>query len=146
MTASSVQGQPRLALSLAEKLTWLFEHVRRDNGRRHSKTAVAAFVAEYTGETCSRGYIALLANGQKTNPTLRVVEALAAFFDISPAYFVDDEQAARIQNQLEVVVALRDGDIRAIALHEVTSALDNAGTLSVEDLHAIHDLIRTLST
>jgi ESX-1-secreted protein regulator len=146
VTEASGERQPQPVRSLAEKLTWLFANVRRSNGRKHSPQEVADFVVERTGEPCSRGYITYLRNGDRDNPTKRVIEAIAAFFDISPAYFVDDEAAREIQAQLDLAVAMRVEGVRAVALRAVTTALAaGATTIPVEGLHAVHDLIRQLS-
>jgi transcriptional regulator with XRE-family HTH domain len=147
VTSDAVKGQSRPVRSLAEKLTWLFENVRRPNGRKHTLEEVANFVAEHIGGHCSRNHISMLANGQRVNPSMDIIEGLAAFFDISPAYFVDDDAAQEIQAQLELAVAMRDGDVRAVALRAVTTALAaGRSTISVEGLREVHDLIRRLST
>ncbi len=146
MTEASGERQPQPVRSLAEKLTWLFVNVRRPGGRKHTPQEVADFVVERTGARCSREYITYLRSGANNNPTMRVIEAVAAFFDISPAYFVDDEAAQQIQAQLELAVAMRDGDVRAVALRAVTTALaEGRTTIPVEGLREVHDLIRRLS-
>jgi hypothetical protein len=86
----------------------------------------------------------MLASGQRDNPTMDVIEGLADFFDINRAYFVDDEKAREIQEQLNMAVMLRDDRVRAIALRAVTSALvtgTRTGALSVEALTEVHELI-----
>jgi hypothetical protein len=41
--------------------------------------------------------------------------ALAAFFGINPAYFIDDETAERVASQLDLYRVLRDEEVRAVA-------------------------------
>lgn len=93
--------------SLADKLDHLFETVRDSNHRKHSGAAVAAYVARHSGESCSREYVSRLRQGHATNPTKRVLEGLAAFFDVSPAFFFDDEQTDALRAQLELAVTVR---------------------------------------
>jgi hypothetical protein len=131
-------------MTLAEKVTWLFENVLREDGSQHSRSEVARAIAQYTGGSCTRNYVAMLASGQRDNPTMDVIEGLADFFDINRAYFVDDEKAREIQDQLNMAVMLRDDRVRAIALRAVTSALvtgTRTGALSVEALTEVHELI-----
>jgi transcriptional regulator with XRE-family HTH domain len=135
----------RPARSLADKLNWLFDTVRRPTGRKHTNREVAAFCAEHTGESFSPEYVSQLRKGQRTNPTKHNLEALAAFFDVSPAYFFDDEKSEEIRAQMDLAAALRDDDVRAIALRDLTSVLrDNAGRMSATDLELVTDMVRSI--
>jgi transcriptional regulator with XRE-family HTH domain len=110
----AVNEHPR---TLADRLTYLFEHVRRPaDSRKFTHDQVAHAVAEATGKPCHRAYISALCTGTKDNPTKAVLEALAAHFDVSPAFFFDDEKSARIVEQLELVRHLRDGGVREVAM------------------------------
>lgn len=133
------------ARSLADRLNWLFETVLRPDGRRHTNKEVAQFCRERTGESFSPEYVSQLRKGQRDNPTKRNLEALAAFFEVSPAYFFDDEESERIRAQMDLAAALRDDDVRAVALRDLTANLrDNAGRMSVSDLQLITDMIRSI--
>lgn len=123
--------------TLADRLDKLFETIRRPDGRKHSNAEVAAFCRAHTGESCSREYISQLRKGKRDNPTKRNLEALAAFFDLSPAYFFDDTQSERIRGQLELAAALRDSDVRQIALRAVR--------LGKPDLRLVTDMIESLA-
>lgn len=113
-------GQPR---TLAEKLCYLLDRIRRDDRRRFTHAQVADAVARSTGRPCDRAYISQLCSGTRDNPTMAVLEALAKFFDVSPAFFFDDEHSRRITDQIELAVALRDPDTRSLAL-EMLAQLD----------------------
>lgn len=142
MTGGNIQR----ARSLADKLNWLFETVRRPDGRKHTNKEVAEFCRERTGESFSPEYVSQLRKGQRDNPTKRNMEALAAFFDVSPAYFFDDEKSEQIRAQMDLAAALRDGDVRALALRDLTAILrDNANAMSVDDLQLVTDLVRSIS-
>ena len=102
--------------TLAEKLTRLFETLPDAEGRRFSDEQVAATITGSGGPGISANYIYLLRTGRRDNPTKRHLEALAGFFRISPAYFFDDELSAQIRDELDVLAALRDSSVRAVAL------------------------------
>ena len=88
--------------TFAEKLTYLFDHVRREDG------------AEYTGKM-SASHLSELRRGIKTNPTLRVLQALADFLQVRVAYFFDDDAAAQTKADLELRAAMRDVDVTQMA-------------------------------
>jgi transcriptional regulator with XRE-family HTH domain len=131
--------------TLADKLNKLFDQVRKPNGKPHSSAEVAAWCEERTGESFSRSYMWYLRKGQRTNLTRQHLAALAEFFDVSPAYFFDDERSAQISAQMELASALRDGDVRALALRDLAGELrTNADRLSVTDLELVTDMIRSI--
>ena len=117
---------------LAEKLNKLFGTVRRADGSELSNEEVANWCRERTGESFSRTYLWQLRAGKRTNPTLRHLEALAAFFDMPLAYFGDDEQAQRLQHELDLLAALRNSNVKRVALRAVD--LSPNGTDAVLDL------------
>lgn len=144
VTEASGEAQPQPVPMLAANLKWLFENVRRPNGKKHTPQEVADHVVQRFGGRCTREYITYLRSGATDNPTKRVIDGIADFFDISPAYFVDEERAREIQDQLNMAVMLRDDGVRAVALRAVTSALADGtrtGALSVEALNEVHELI-----
>jgi transcriptional regulator with XRE-family HTH domain len=105
--------------TLAEKLDRLFRTMHpRDRGE-YSLEEVAEGIRKRGGPTISATYIWQLRKGLKDNPTKKHLEALADFFGVSPLYFFDDEAAQRIEEQLVLLVALRDAPIRHLALRAV---------------------------
>lgn len=102
--------------TLAEKLDRLFLTVHPRGRGEYSFEEVATALAERRGPTISATYIWQLRKGLRDNPTKKHLEALAAFFGVSPSYFFDDEAAERIDAELDLLVALRDTSIRQIAL------------------------------
>lgn len=138
---------PQPVRTLAERLNWLFETVRRPTGRKHTNKEVAEFCRNRTGESFSPEYISQLRKGQRDNPTKRNLEALAAFFEVSPAYFFDDERSEQIRAQMDLAAALRDNDIRAVALRDLTTTLrDTAERMSLSDLQLVTDMIHSIGT
>ncbi|CCF85427.1 helix-turn-helix domain-containing protein [Nitrolancea hollandica] len=119
--------------SLAEKLNHLFHTVHPRNRAEYSNEEVAEAVRSRGGPTISATYLWQLRKGLRDNPTKKHVEALAQFFGVSPAYFFDDEAAAQIKAELELLAALRDASVRQLALR--------ASGLSPESLSALAEMI-----
>jgi transcriptional regulator with XRE-family HTH domain len=130
MTAGNDAGQRP---TLAAKLDRLFRTVRPRDKPEYSFEDVASAIRDSGGPTISATYIWQLRKGMRDNPTKRHLEALAGFFGVSPAYFIDDDVAARIDAELDLLVALRDAPVKQIALR--------AAGLSPESLAAITEMI-----
>jgi transcriptional regulator with XRE-family HTH domain len=119
-------------LTLAGKLDRLFRTVHPRGRGEYTHEEVAAAIRE-RGVLISHTYVWQLRKGLRDNPTKRHLEALADFFGVSPSYFLDDEAAQRIHDQLELLVALRDNTVRSVALR--------AAGLSDPSLQAIQSMI-----
>lgn len=118
---------------MAEKLNYLFSTIHpRDRGE-YSYEEVADALRARGGPTVSATYLWQLRKGLRDNPTKKHLEALADFFGVSPAYFFDDEAAARIDAELELLTALRDASVRQLALR--------ASGLSPQSLSTIAEMI-----
>lgn len=89
--AEAVRGGP-----LARKINHLFETVRRSDGKPYSNEEVAEAITELGEATISGTYLWYLRRGDRDNPTKKHLEILARFFDVSPAYFFDDDRSRRI--------------------------------------------------
>ena len=122
-------GQRR---TLASKLDHLFATVRPAKGE-YTHEEVATAIRERGGPTISATYVWQLRKGLRDNPTKHHIEALAGFFGVPPAYFFDAETAAEIDAELELLAAIRDGNVRSLALR--------AQGLSPESLDTIADMI-----
>ncbi|MGI5213477.1 XRE family transcriptional regulator [Plantactinospora sp. CA-290183] len=101
--------------SLAGRIDHLFKAVQ-PKGREFSYDEVARGCEALTAGTFSKTYVWQLRTGQRDNPTKRHLEALAAFFGVPVAYFFDDQVVDDVNSQLALVTALRDSDVRDIAL------------------------------
>lgn len=124
--------------SLAERLEHLFRTVHPASQGEYSSEEVANAIAERGGATISATYIWMLRKGTRDNPTKKHIEALSDFFGVAPAYFFDDETAARIEAELAVVAALRDAAVHRVALR--------AAGLSPESLAALAEMIDRVRT
>jgi len=101
--------------SLADKLDHLFSVVHPAKGE-YTYDQVSKAIEERGGPTISAAYIWQLRKGVRDNPTKRHLEALAQFFGVPPSYFFDEEAAHRVDAELELLAALRDHDVRQVAL------------------------------
>lgn len=101
--------------SLADKINHLFQTVV-PAGRASYSTEEAAQAISARGVSISGSYIWLLRKGQRDNPTLRHLAALADFFGVPPAYFFDDKVTEKVNTQLKLATALRDTRVRSLAL------------------------------
>ncbi len=127
---SGEPGEAGSQLTLAAKLDRLFQVVRPEPGREYSSAEVSAAVVEMGGPTISSTYVWQLRKGLRDNPTKSHIEALASFFGVSPAYFLDDEAAARVDAELELLTAIRDTSIRRIALRSAGLSADSLRTIA----------------
>jgi transcriptional regulator with XRE-family HTH domain len=104
--------------TLAERLNHLFATVHPRGRRPYSNEEVASAIREAGGEISST-YIWQLRKGLKDNPTLKHLEALAQFFGVPAAYFVDDATAVKVSGELETLALLKDVAARRIGLRAV---------------------------
>lgn len=123
--------------TLAARIDRLFDVVRRPDRRPYTHGEVARACREASGESFSATYLWQLRTGRRDNPTKRHLEALAAFFQVPVAYFFDDDQGAKIAEELDLLGALRDAAVRQVALRAVT--------LSTEGLDTVTDLIEAIA-
>lgn len=75
--------------SLAAKIDHLFRTVRPepDAPVEFTYEQVAEGCRAAGGPTISAAYVWMLRKGKRDNPTMKHLEALAAFFGVHPAYF-----------------------------------------------------------
>nr|WP_218566457.1 helix-turn-helix domain-containing protein [Vallicoccus soli] len=124
---------------MAEKIDHLFATVRSPRGTEYTFEEVAGALRDAGGPTISATYVWQLRKGLRDNPTKRHLEALAGFFGVPPSYFFDDEAAERIEAELELLSALRDQSVRAVALRAV-----GLSPSSLETIQAVIDNARRL--
>lgn len=106
------------ALTLAEKINWLFETVHPPERGPYSNVEVERALAQRKGgPTISANYLYLLRSGRRDNPTKRNLEALARFFAVDPAYFFDEEAGRATFADLALLAALRSSaDVLQLAV------------------------------
>jgi transcriptional regulator with XRE-family HTH domain len=119
--------------TLADKLDHLYRTIHPAGRGEYSNEEVATAIRERGGSTISATYLWQLRKGMRDNPAIKHVEALADFFGVSPSYFFDDAAAERIDTELRLLIALRDGPVRHLALR--------AHGLSQESLAKIAEMV-----
>ena len=121
---------------LADRLEYLFRTVHPKNCGPYTPAEVAEAINEAAGErVVSSTYVWQLRTGRRDNPTQRHLSALASFFGVSPMYFFEETEADRGAVPPELVAALKDDDVRDMALR--------ATGLSERSLRAIRDMIES---
>lgn len=126
----------RASAPLAERLGHLFRTVHPKDRGPFTPAEVAAAINTAAGErVISSTYVWQLRTGRRDNPTHKHLSALAAFFGVSPMYFLDDAEASRDAIPPDLVAALKDDEIREMALR--------AAGLSDRSLQAIRDMIES---
>lgn len=119
--------------SLADKLDRLFKTVHPRGRPEYTYEQIANGIRERGGPTISGAYIWQLRKGIQDNPRKKHLEALADFFDITPAYFLDKETGMRLYAQLELLAAMREAQVQHLALR--------AAGLTPEGIRAIAHII-----
>ena len=121
---------------LADRLDYLFRTVHPKDRGPYTPAEVAEAVNQAAGERgISSTYVWQLRTGRRDNPTQKHLSALAAFFGVSPMYFFEESEADRGAVPPELVAALKDDDVRDMALR--------AAGLSERSLRAIRDMIES---
>jgi transcriptional regulator with XRE-family HTH domain len=116
--ADGESGQsPPPSSRLAERLDFLFRHVRGQARGEYSYREVAHAIESAGGPSVSATYLMYLRKGQRTNPTLQHLEALAGFFGVPVTYFLEEATAGEVRKEIDLVATLRDDDLRLLALH-----------------------------
>lgn len=129
-------GRPHPGYSLASKLDYLFRQVHPRGRGEFSYREVAAGIERAGGPTVSASYLMYLRKGERTNPSLQHLEALAAFFGVPAAYFLDDATTADVVRQLDLLGVLRDAGVQSVALRMAELSPDGiaAVTRMVEEI------------
>jgi len=68
------------------------------------------------GTPISESFIYYLRAGLRDNPTKKHLEGIARYFGIPAGYFFDEDESQQIYEDLELVTAMRDADVRQLAL------------------------------
>jgi transcriptional regulator with XRE-family HTH domain len=135
------QEEDSVSESLAQRIDRLFRTHLSPRGKEYSYRQVAAAIGRNgagvdQGEAVSATYIWALRTGVKTNPTMRHLQALARFFEVSPSYFFDEELTGFACEETRLLAASGNE-----ALHGIAAA--SLG-LSDESLIAALSLLRRL--
>ncbi len=125
---------------IAQRLDHLFATVHpRGRGPYTLREAADAINQAAGTRLISPTYLWQLRNGQRTEPSHSRLAAIAEFFGVDVRYFSHDETAQRTDEQLDLLVALRDSGVKTIALR----AAGLSGS-SLETIRAVIENARRL--
>lgn len=130
--------------TVADKVNHLFATVHPASRGPYSNAEVAREIRAANGPdaSVSASTLVQLRSGIKTNPTMKTIEALAAFFGVPPAYFFDDAVAERTNAEIAEITALRDVKelaLRANGLSEGTLTMIRAVIEQARLLEGLQD-------
>ena len=110
----------------------------RDDGRPSSLRDVASAINEQAGRSLlSAQNLSALLTGTRTEPSFAILEAVARYFGVTPAFFIaDDETASQTLTELNQLRALRESGVLHLALC--------AAELSPRNLATITELVEQL--
>lgn len=102
--------------SFAARLDTLFKTLHGAGQAEVGYQEVADAIVEAGGPKVSSTYLYMLRTGRRENPSVPLMQALARYFNVPITYFLDDDVAADLAGQLELLAALRDSDVQRLAL------------------------------
>ncbi|RSM68952.1 hypothetical protein DL991_40980 [Amycolatopsis sp. WAC 01375] len=109
-----VTSDPSVPYTFAGRLNLLFEKVRHPaekdrNGRHRNRKATELATALGVSDQ----YVSKLRKGKEVNPSLERIRGIAAFFEVSAAFLVDDDPllAEYVVAQLDLYAALIDQEL-----------------------------------
>jgi transcriptional regulator with XRE-family HTH domain len=103
---------------VAERLTLLFERYRQPNGKKWTYRQVAEWINERFGqgkEIISASYVFQLKSGARPNPSQKMLEMVAAFFNVDPGVLIAqnlDEGTLPDADEVVIRQALSDSGLR----------------------------------
>ncbi|MDQ6831842.1 MAG: XRE family transcriptional regulator [Chloroflexota bacterium] len=116
MTAQRPTHRP----TLVEKIDRLFKTIHPHGRGEYTYEEASTGIAARGIATMSDTYLWELRTGRKDNPRKKHMEALADFFGVASAYFLDDnEAAALIYAEIAHLQLYRDADVQGIAVRTV---------------------------
>lgn len=125
--------------TFAELLDYLFRQVHPKDRGPYTYAEVSQGIRNTSGTAISASAIQQLRTGINTNPKMQTIRALSAFFGVPPGYFFDDDVAERTRAEIHLVAAMRDRDVRRVALRA-----NGLSTSSLQMVNAVIDQVRRL--
>ena len=103
--------------------------------REYQNKEVVATV-KAAGREISESHLSELRRGVKDNPTVRVLDTLAWFFEVRPGYFIDPQAAEEVEVELNAREAKLRDELRARAEvvdleRELKDAMARSGVIGV---------------
>lgn len=122
-----------MSSSLAERIDRLFQACPSPKGRQYSYREVATAISRSEGgrrrgEAISAAYIWGLRTGVKDNPTLKHLQALSGFFQVSPSYFFDEE-LTQVPEDARILAATAREAVRRLAVAVLELSEESVGAV-----------------
>lgn len=99
---------------LAERLNALFARVPRPGGSQPYSNDLASEALGTRGVSVTGVYLSQLRSGRRDNPSAKLLAGIAELFGVPITYFFDEEQAQRIEAQLDTLAGLRASGVQGI--------------------------------
>lgn len=109
------QGDTPVGGTLADRINWLFRNVKPEGQDREYSGRDVVSGVQSRGTELSNSHLSELRRGAKSNPTLRVLQGLAEFFEVKVAFFFDDDVAREVEADVALRSAMRDAQVRDLA-------------------------------
>lgn len=129
---------PQDAGVIAKKLQFLFETVRKPDGRKYTYREVLDGIAAQGGPQLSIGYLSQLVNGVRRNPMLDALTAIAGFFKVPLSFFDVTTGATEADARMKLAARLQSAGVESIA--------QRAAGLNQGNLKALETLIDQMRT
>ncbi len=134
-------------VTLAEKIDHLLTiRAEMDADGKPSYKKVATEIAKLSGESFSAAYLWQLHRGERNNPTLRHLRAMALYFDVPVSYFTDDDVARGMINEeilarRELDKSMTDSGVSTVFLRGDLAALSPEGKrMAANMIHQLREL------
>ncbi|MFF0740542.1 XRE family transcriptional regulator [Streptomyces sp. NPDC004111] len=127
-----IEQRRREPATFQERLNLLFEVIHPPDRGPYSEREISALMTAKGLESVSHVYLLKLRSGKSDNPSKRVLENLAKVFDVTPAYWFDDEEAEKTKQALELLHLMQQEGIQNLMLR--LSGVSSDNTDVVRDL------------
>ena len=128
---TEVSDEEVASRTFAERLDLLFRATHPAGRDEVGYQEVADAVAAAGGPTVTGNYLYLLRKGRRSNPRIDLIRALARYFNVPAAYFIDDEVAQTYVDQLELLQAIRDSGTAGLAMRAANLTPEARAALTV---------------
>jgi transcriptional regulator with XRE-family HTH domain len=127
---------------LADRLDLLFRTSHGPGKPEPGYQEVADAIAADGGPSVGAAYLYMLRTGRRTSPRIELLTGLARFFRVPVSYLLGDDGSDQISDELQLLIALRDNDVRQLALRSQGLSPESRKTIAamVEQLRKAEGL------
>ena len=110
--------------SLADRLDLLFRAMHGPGQSEPQYQEVADAIAAAGGPSVGGAYLYMLRTGRRTSPRIELLTGLAKYFGAPVSYLLGDG-GDEVGDELRLLLALRDNDVRQLALRSQGLSADS---------------------